>query len=72
MKEILIPVERVAVTLIKRYSYLTKCAASLIIKKILILVERVATTLVKRCSYLTKCAAGLIIKFQLRQWLPLS
>ena len=43
-------------------SYLTQCAASLIIKEILISVETAAATLVKRCGYLTKCVAGLIIK----------
>ena len=51
-----------AATLVKRYGYLTKRAAGLIIKKIVISVETVAATLVKRYGYLTQCVAGLIIK----------
>ena len=62
IKKIVISVETAAATLVKRYSYLTQCAAGLIIKEISISVETAATTLVKRYGYLSQCAAGLIIK----------
>ena len=51
-----------ATTPIKRYSYLTKCVAGLIIKEIVISVKRAAATLIKRYAYLTQGVAGLIIK----------
>ena len=55
-------IETAAVTLIKRCSYLTQGAASLITKEIIVSVETAAATLIKRYGYLTKCAAGIIIK----------